>query len=66
MTGNAVAATIGQAAADVDGDLIALRRDLHRWPESAADERAIEPIVLDCEIMLTPSEDQPPVDAVQN
>src|SRR5258708_7491036 len=33
------ASVIDQIAVDFDADLIALRRDLHRWPELAGDER---------------------------
>lgn len=32
-------ASIHQMAADLDGDLTALRRDIHRWPELAGHER---------------------------
>lgn len=32
-------ATIDQIAVDFDADLVALRRDIHRWPELAGDER---------------------------
>ena len=39
MTAAPDASVIDQIAVDFDADLIALRRDLHQWPELAGDER---------------------------
>jgi metal-dependent amidase/aminoacylase/carboxypeptidase family protein len=39
MTARPHGALIDQIAADLDADLIALRRDIHRRPELAGDER---------------------------
>lgn len=39
MTARLHGALIDQIAADFDADLIALRRDIHAWPELAGDER---------------------------
>jgi metal-dependent amidase/aminoacylase/carboxypeptidase family protein len=40
-------ATIDETAADLDSELIALRRDMHRWPELAGAERRTAALVAD-------------------